>query len=365
MGNMACVPQAPGRFRYSFSRKPSFKKEQESKKKLAGLFGFEAEQERDVTSDKILQYIPAKNFASQENGKENFDQRFPSLFKKGRRRTVVRNLGKIIHYSKLKFKFQHCQEASDCYLELFQEFLYFQSLGPNGHKYQGLVPLTELRVAKLENEHGIEEDLHAFQITGGFYKFYQHCSFTSKLKAASEEGPLLSPLTIYCPSQTELKHWLYHLEKQIDLNGGRPDLPLETQVHPSLASLCKRGYRWARRWAPNLGSRGREGEKGEKKEGKEGAREGRNEKKEGGRKSEKGEKKGKEGREEMRREGQGGREGGRKEGERGREGEKKEGRKEGRKEEGGRIGRKEGGTKEGKKEGRNSEEGEREEGKKE
>ncbi|XP_026571550.1 pleckstrin homology domain-containing family N member 1 [Pseudonaja textilis] len=164
MGNMACVPQAPGRFRYSFSRKPSFKKEQESKKKLAGLFGFEAEQERDVTSDKILQYIPAKNFASQENEKENFDQRFSSLFKKGRRKTVVRNLGKIIHYSKLKFKFQHCQEANDCYLELFQEFLYFQALGPNGHKYQGLLPLTELQLTKLENENGIQEDLHAFQI---------------------------------------------------------------------------------------------------------------------------------------------------------------------------------------------------------
>ncbi|KAM3824325.1 LOW QUALITY PROTEIN: pleckstrin homology domain-containing family N member 1 [Vipera latastei] len=223
MGNMACVPQAPGRFRYSFSRKPSIKKEQESKKKLAGLFGFEGEQERDVTSDKILQYIPAKNFVSQENEKENFDQRFPSLFKKGRRRTVVRNLGKIIHYSKLKFQFQHCQEANDCYLELFQEFLYFQSLGPNGHKYQGLLPLTELQVAKVENENGIQEDLHAFQIT----------------------GPLLSPLTIYCPSHAELKHWLYHLEKQINLNGGRPDLPQETQRVWTEGTLGKEQLRWS------------------------------------------------------------------------------------------------------------------------
>ncbi|KAG8142341.1 hypothetical protein E2320_006272, partial [Naja naja] len=130
------------------------------------------------------------NFASQENEKENFDQRFSSLFKKGRRRTVVRNLGKIIHYSKLKFKFQHCQEANDCYLELFQEFLYFQSLGPNGHKYQA----------------------------------------PSRAQRAFGLCPLLSPLTIYCPSQAELKHWLYHLDKQINLSGGRPDLPLEIQV---------------------------------------------------------------------------------------------------------------------------------------
>lgn len=31
---------------------------------------------------------------------------------------------------------------------------------------QGLLRLTELQVAKVENENGIQEDLHAFQITG-------------------------------------------------------------------------------------------------------------------------------------------------------------------------------------------------------
>ncbi|XP_063173566.1 pleckstrin homology domain-containing family N member 1 [Candoia aspera] len=223
MGNMACIPQAPGRFRYSFSRKPSFKKGQESKKKLPGLFGFEAEHERDVTSDKILQYIPGKNFTSQENEKENFDQRFPSLFKKGRRKTVVRNLGKIIYYSKVKFKFQHCQEINDCYLELFQEYLYFQSLGPSGHVCQGLLPLTELQLIELENENGAQEDLHVFQIT----------------------GPLLSPLTIYCSSQAELKHWLYHLDKQIHLNGGHPDLPLVTQSGWTHGPHGKEQLRWS------------------------------------------------------------------------------------------------------------------------
>lgn len=44
-----------------------------------------------------------------ENQKENLEQRLPTLFKKGRRKTVVRNLGKMIYYSKVKFKFQHCQ----------------------------------------------------------------------------------------------------------------------------------------------------------------------------------------------------------------------------------------------------------------
>ncbi|NXM85991.1 PKHN1 protein, partial [Oenanthe oenanthe] len=123
MGNIACVPQAPGGFRSSFRRKPSLKKEQNGKKKLPSFFGIDGSEERDTTTDKILQYIPAKAMPltcpppepslqiiqKQENQKENLEQRFPSLFKKGRRKTMVRNLGKMIHYSKVKFKFQHCQ----------------------------------------------------------------------------------------------------------------------------------------------------------------------------------------------------------------------------------------------------------------
>uniref|UniRef100_A0A8D2M8G1 Uncharacterized protein n=1 Tax=Zonotrichia albicollis TaxID=44394 RepID=A0A8D2M8G1_ZONAL len=54
-----------------------------------------------VSSAQILQ--------KQENQKENLDQRLPSLFKRGRRKVVVRDLGKMIYYSKVKLKFQHCQ----------------------------------------------------------------------------------------------------------------------------------------------------------------------------------------------------------------------------------------------------------------
>ncbi|XP_053136799.1 pleckstrin homology domain-containing family N member 1 [Hemicordylus capensis] len=228
MGNMACIPQAPGRFRYSFSRKNSLRKEQENKKKLAGLFGFEPGQERDVTSDKILQYIPGKSLTNQDHEKENFDQRFPSLFKKGRRKTVVRNLGKIIYYSKVKFKFQHCQEVNDCYLELFQAYLYFQSLGPNGLTYQGLLPLRELQLNELENPKESQEEVHAFQIT----------------------GPLLNPLIVYCPNQSELKRWLYHLEKQIHLNGGSLDMPFLSQNDWKQNSAGREQLRWSVQNAP-------------------------------------------------------------------------------------------------------------------
>nr|XP_025042464.1 pleckstrin homology domain-containing family N member 1 [Pelodiscus sinensis] len=140
--------------------------EQDSKKKLASLFGIESGHERDITADKILQYIPGRNITDQENQKENLDQRFPSLFKKGRRKTVVRNLGKIIYYSKVKFKFQHCQEVNDCYLELFQSHLYFQSVGSNGLTYQGLLPLKELSVCDTEKAKRAELEQHAFRITG-------------------------------------------------------------------------------------------------------------------------------------------------------------------------------------------------------
>ncbi|NWR25929.1 PKHN1 protein, partial [Emberiza fucata] len=113
MGNIACVPQAPGGFRSSFRRKPSLKKEQNGKKKLPSFFGIDGGQERDATTDKILHpdllFPSAQIYQKQENQKENLDQRFPTLFKKGRRKTVVRNLGKMIYYSKVKFKFQHCQ----------------------------------------------------------------------------------------------------------------------------------------------------------------------------------------------------------------------------------------------------------------
>uniref|UniRef100_A0A8C5IQ05 Pleckstrin homology domain containing N1 n=1 Tax=Junco hyemalis TaxID=40217 RepID=A0A8C5IQ05_JUNHY len=207
MGNIACVPQAPGGFRSSFRRKPSLKKEQNGKKKLPSFFGLDGGQERDTSTDKILQYIPAKILQKQENQKENLDQRLPSLFKRGRRKVVVRDLGKMIYYSKVKLKFQHCQEVHSCFLELFQSHLYFQSSGPNGLTYQELLPLKELQVQELGAEQSPGQQDHALHIS----------------------GPLLDPLVVFCQSKAELKQWLYHLEKQIQLCGGSLALPLLSQ----------------------------------------------------------------------------------------------------------------------------------------
>ncbi|XP_054250812.1 pleckstrin homology domain-containing family N member 1 [Indicator indicator] len=223
MGNITCVPQAPGAFRSSFRRKPSLKKEQNGKKKLPSFLGLEKGKERDTTTENILQYIPGKNIQNQENQKENLDQRFPSLFKKGRRKMVVRNMGKMIYYSKVKFKFQHCQEVNDCFLELFQSYLYFQSVGSNGLTYQGLLPLKELSVCEVPTGKSSGQEDHAFRIA----------------------GPLLNPLIIFCPTESDLKQWLYHLEKQIQLNGGNLGLPFLSQVSWKQSSMGKEELRWS------------------------------------------------------------------------------------------------------------------------
>ncbi|XP_035758036.1 pleckstrin homology domain-containing family N member 1 [Egretta garzetta] len=218
MGNITCVPQAPGRLRGSFRRKPSLKKGQNGKKKLPSFFGIEGGQERDTTTDKILQYIPGKNIQTQENQKENLDQRFYSLFNEEQRKTVVRNLDKIIYYSKVKFKFQHCPEVNDCFLELFQSYLYFQSTGSNGLTYRGHLPLKELKVCAVENGKSAGQEDHAFRVA----------------------GPLLNPLIVFCPSEEELKQWLYHLEKQIQLNGGSLALPFLSQNNGKQSSVGKK-----------------------------------------------------------------------------------------------------------------------------
>ncbi|XP_031235742.1 pleckstrin homology domain-containing family N member 1 isoform X2 [Mastomys coucha] len=193
MGNSHCVPQAPRRLRASFSRKPSLKGNREdSARKLAGLFGTEARPDGDTAANKIFHYIPGTDIQGPENHPENLEQPFLSVFKKGWRRTPVRNLGKVVHYSKVQLRFQHSQDISDCYLELFPSHLYFQAHGSEGLTFQGLLPLTELSICPID---GSRE--HAFQIT----------------------GPLPAPLLVLCHSEAELSHWLYHLEKQMALLG--------------------------------------------------------------------------------------------------------------------------------------------------
>ncbi|XP_010625950.1 pleckstrin homology domain-containing family N member 1 isoform X2 [Fukomys damarensis] len=194
MGNSQCVPQAPKRLRASFSRKPSLKGNREdNSRKLAGLFGVEAGSDGDTAADRIFYYIPGTDVSGLESRPEGLEQPFLSVFKKGRRRIPVRNLGKVVHYAKVQLRFQHSQDVSDCFLELFPSHLYFQAHGSEGLTFQGLLPLSDLSICPLE---GSRE--HALQIT----------------------GPLPAPLLVLCPTEAELSSWLYHLEKQMALVGG-------------------------------------------------------------------------------------------------------------------------------------------------
>ncbi|XP_039732684.1 pleckstrin homology domain-containing family N member 1 isoform X1 [Pteropus medius] len=194
MGNSHCVPQAPRRLRASFSRKPSLKGNREDgTRKLAGLFGTEASPDGDTAAGKIFYYIPGTDLPGLESQRESLEQPFLSVFKRGRRRVPVRSLGKVVHYAKVQLRFQHSQDVSDCYLELFPSHLYFQAHGSEGLTFQGLLPLMELSIGSLE---GSAEP--AFQIT----------------------GPLPAPLLVLCPSPAERDRWLYYLEKQMALAGG-------------------------------------------------------------------------------------------------------------------------------------------------
>ncbi|XP_032117920.1 pleckstrin homology domain-containing family N member 1 isoform X2 [Sapajus apella] len=194
MGNSHCVPQAPRRLRVSFSRKPSLKGNREDNaRKLAVLLGPEAAGSGDAAAAKIFHYVPGTDILDLETQRENAEQPFLSVFKKGRRRVPVRNLGKVVHYAKVQLRFQHSQDVSDCYLELFPAHLYFQAHGSEGLTLQGLLPLTELSIRAFK---GSQE--HAFEIT----------------------GPLPAPLLVLCPGRAELDCWLYHLEKQMALLGG-------------------------------------------------------------------------------------------------------------------------------------------------
>nr|XP_012323300.1 pleckstrin homology domain-containing family N member 1 isoform X1 [Aotus nancymaae] len=233
MGNSHCVPQAPRRLRASFSRKPSLKGNREdSARKPAVLLGPEAAGSGDAAADKLFHYIPGTDIPDLENQRENAEQPFLSVFKKGRRRVPVRNLGKVVHYAKVQLRFQHSQDVSDCYLELFPAHLYFQAHGCEGLTFQGLLPLTELSVCALK---GSRE--HAFQITGVWDAdraprrtpdqalersppaCCRVCVQTCAL-SAPPVGPLPAPLLVLCPGRAELDCWLYHLEKQMALVGG-------------------------------------------------------------------------------------------------------------------------------------------------
>ncbi|MBN3307335.1 PKHN1 protein, partial [Amia calva] len=129
----------------------------------------------------------------------NWDQKFAYNPSGGWKKssTSVKNYGKLIYSSKVRFRFLHCQDIHECYLDLFQTHLHFLSNNTTGLTYQGTLPLKDLSVFKLDNS-GIEPSEYSFQIN----------------------GVSLNPIIVYCASEGDLDIWFGHLSNQVEINGG-------------------------------------------------------------------------------------------------------------------------------------------------
>uniref|UniRef100_A0A8C7NQN9 Pleckstrin homology domain containing, family N member 1 n=1 Tax=Oncorhynchus mykiss TaxID=8022 RepID=A0A8C7NQN9_ONCMY len=119
----------------------------------------------------------------------------------------VKNYGRMVHSSKVHFRFLHCQDVHDCYLDLFQTHLHFVSNNTTGLTYQGTLPLKELTICNLQ----------------------QNCNHSQLQEFAFQiNGVSLNPIIVYCSNQEEMDMWFGLLKEHIEINGGTPIAPIET-----------------------------------------------------------------------------------------------------------------------------------------
>ncbi|XP_062397613.1 probable pleckstrin homology domain-containing family N member 1 isoform X2 [Sardina pilchardus] len=198
--SMSCVPQHNFRFSSkSFIRRNSSK-----------LFRKKNPQEGQEKSNSIINILctvtPRKEMSPKdlqtiENIK--WDPPFPYDPASGWKKSSinVKNYGRMIHSSKVRFRFLHCQDVHDCFLDLFQTHLHFLSNSGSGLTYQGTLPLKELTLRKVQSRSSYNEPQEfAFQIN----------------------GVSLNPIIVYCANQKEMDNWFGLLKDQIEANGGTP-----------------------------------------------------------------------------------------------------------------------------------------------
>ncbi|XP_029363316.1 probable pleckstrin homology domain-containing family N member 1 isoform X2 [Echeneis naucrates] len=198
--SMSCVPQHNFRFSSkSFIRRNSSR-----------LFRKKNPQEGQEKSNSIINILctvtPRKEMSSKdlqtiENIK--WDPPFPYDPASGWKKSSinVKNYGRMIHSSKVRFRFLHCQDVHDCYLDLFQTHLHFVSNNTNGLTYQGTLPLKELTICNMQqNCNHSQPQEFAFQINGA--------------------GVSLNPIIVYCANQEEMDLWFGLLKEHIEANGG-------------------------------------------------------------------------------------------------------------------------------------------------
>ncbi|XP_029104804.1 uncharacterized protein LOC108928112 [Scleropages formosus] len=112
----------------------------------------------------------------------------------------VKNYGRMIHSSKVHFRFLHCQDVHECYLDLFETRLHFVSNSSAGLIYQVTLPLKELTICKPQTSNGALSELETF--------------------AFQINGVSLKSTIVYCKSQGELDHWLSLLTDHLAACGG-------------------------------------------------------------------------------------------------------------------------------------------------
>ncbi|KAM7404573.1 hypothetical protein PAMP_011910 [Pampus punctatissimus] len=196
--SMSCVPQHNFRFSSkSFIRRNSSR-----------LFRKKNPQEGQEKSNSIINILctvtPRKEMSSKdlqtiENIK--WDPPFPYDPVSGWKKSSinVKNYGRMIHSSKVRFRFLHCQDIHDCYLDLFQTHLHFLSNNTNGLTYQGTLPLKELAICNLQ----------------------QNCNHSQPQEYAFKiSGVSLNPIIVYCANQEEMDLWFGLLKENIEANGG-------------------------------------------------------------------------------------------------------------------------------------------------
>ncbi|XP_012681544.2 probable pleckstrin homology domain-containing family N member 1 [Clupea harengus] len=198
--SMSCVPQHNFRFSSkSFIRRNSSK-----------LFRKKFPQEGQEKSNSIINILctvtPRKEMSPkdlQSIDKIKWDPPFPYDPASGWKKSSinVKNYGRMIHSSKVRFRFLHCQDVHDCFLDLFQTHLHFLSNNGSGLTYQGTLPLKELTLRKVQSRSSYNQPQEfAFQIN----------------------GVSLNPIIVYCANQKEMDNWFGLLKEQIEANGGTP-----------------------------------------------------------------------------------------------------------------------------------------------
>ncbi|XP_034394275.1 pleckstrin homology domain-containing family N member 1 isoform X2 [Cyclopterus lumpus] len=197
--SMSCVPQHNFRFSSkSFIRRNSrlFRKNypQEGQEKSNSIINILC----TVTPRKEMSH---KDLHSIDNIKWN--PSFPYDLSSGWKKSSinVKNYGRMIHSSKVRFRFVHCQDIHDCYLDLFETHLHFVSNNTTGLTYQGTLPLKEITICNLQ----------------------QNCNHSQPQEFTFQiNGVSLNPIIIYCSNQEDMDLWFGLLKENIEANGGSP-----------------------------------------------------------------------------------------------------------------------------------------------